>query len=370
VIALHVVATLNHGGTEVTCRDLERALKRHLGVASVIAAIDAGSGSIRHELEAFSSRPVELLGANRIARMFRFFQLCLEIKPTTVVFHFYGVDHIVLTVAARLAGILNYHCKAGNPAPQPGSVRAAKWAILLRLTGIIDCPVVSASHWIESSLHRLGKLPARSRVIHNGCDVDGIARRAKSRRRRRSDNEFRIGMISRLDPIKDHATLVRAFAKVAMAHPEKALRLRIIGEGPMGPSLEALARSLSISRLVEFAGNRQDVPQQLGGMDLFVFSTTRDEGFGLVIIEALAAQVPIIASDVPACREVLQDGGLGSLVAPGDSDALAEEIEGHVQRWLAGAPTVPPALRKVRAAYGLTRLADSHWKVMIRPALR
>ncbi len=63
-------------------------------------------------------------------------------------------------------------------------------------------------------------------------------------------------------------------------------------------------------------------------MDVFVFSTTAEEGLGIALIEAMAAGVPVVASDVPACREVLDNGALGVLVPPGDAAALAAAIAG------------------------------------------
>ena len=75
-----------------------------------------------------------------------------------------------------------------------------------------------------------------------------------------------------------------------------------------------------------FWGPRSDVPELLGQMDVFAFSTTRDEGFGIALIEAMAAGLPVVASDVPACREVLDDGAAGILVPAGDPAPLAQAI--------------------------------------------
>jgi glycosyltransferase involved in cell wall biosynthesis len=72
---------------------------------------------------------------------------------------------------------------------------------------------------------------------------------------------------------------------------------------------------------------RRDVPELVGQLDLFVFATTPDEGLGIALIEAMAAGVPVVASDVGACREVLDDGALGLLVPPYDPVALANAIE-------------------------------------------
>jgi glycosyltransferase involved in cell wall biosynthesis len=101
------------------------------------------------------------------------------------------------------------------------------------------------------------------------------------------------------------------------------VHLSLAGNGSLRPRLEALARALGIDGRVDFLGSCADVPTLLGGCDLFVFSTTRAEGLGTVLIEALAAGLPVVASDVPACRELLEEGRWGVLVNPGDPAALA-----------------------------------------------
>src|SRR5581483_4170091 len=88
---------------------------------------------------------------------------------------------------------------------------------------------------------------------------------------------------------------------------------------------------LNLTAVVTFLGSRRDVPSLLGQSDVFVFSTTREEGLGTVLIEALAAGLPVVASDVPACAEALEGGRWGRLVPPGDSAALAAALIAHLQ---------------------------------------
>ena len=159
---------------------------------------------------------------------------------------------------------------------------------------------------MERSLRELGgRLPRGSGTIANGCDVAAVAGRAGAARRlRRRDGRLVVGMVARLDPIKDQATLIRAFAEVAQEHPRAELWL--IGDGERAWQLCDLAAAEGVADRVVFWGPRSDVPELLGQMDVFAFSTTRDEGFGIALIEAMAAGLPVVASDVPACREVLE----------------------------------------------------------------
>ena len=114
-------------------------------------------------------------------------------------------------------------------------------------------------------------------------------------------------MVARLDQIKDQASLIQAFAGCKSTEWD----LVLVGDGPRRDSLEEMSRSCGLDPAKIFLGKRLDIPEILGSLDLFAFSTTHAEGFGIVLI----------ASDVPACREVLADGAAGVLVPPGDVQA-------------------------------------------------
>jgi glycosyltransferase involved in cell wall biosynthesis len=135
-------------------------------------------------------------------------------------------------------------------------------------------------------------------------------------------------MVATLEPHQDHETLLRAVPAILAIAP--GFRLRLAGDGSLRGTLESLAAELGIGDVVEFLGTRNDVPDLLGESDLFVFSTTPREGLGSVLFEAMAAELPILASDVPACREILGNGTHGTLVPPSDpaawSGAIVESI--------------------------------------------
>jgi len=135
---------------------------------------------------------------------------------------------------------------------------------------------------------------------------------------------LRIGMVARLDEIKDHATLIRATGQLA----RRGMRVRceLIGRGPVEASLRRLAadEGLLTNGVVAFSGWLEDVGQALGRWDLFVFATTAREGFGNAAAEAMAAGLPCIFTDVGPCREV--GGDTVAYVPPQDASALAQAI--------------------------------------------
>jgi len=117
---------------------------------------------------------------------------------------------------------------------------------------------------------------------------------------------------------------LRAMPEVLRCVPDAQVWL--VGDGSRRAELTSLSLSLGLGGVVEFLGTRRDVPQLLGWSDLFVFSTTGAEGLGTVLIEALAAELPVVATDVPACREVLDGGLWGKLVDPANPGELAAAI--------------------------------------------
>ncbi len=162
------------------------------------------------------------------------------------------------------------------------------------------------------------------RVVYNCAPITGIRDAAAEARSRRTDPRPRLIMVGTLEPHKDHATLLKAMPAIVRAMP--AVQLWLAGDGSLRDHLENLSASLGLADTVTFLGSRRDVPALLGQSDAFVFSTTREEGLGTVLIEALAAGLPIVASDVPACAEALDGGRWGTLVSPADPEALAAAL--------------------------------------------
>lgn len=130
-----------------------------------------------------------------------------------------------------------------------------------------------------------------------------------------------VGTVARLTAQKDIPTLLRAFSELKS---DGNLMLLIVGDGPLRDELHQMARSLGIWEHVIWAGRTDKVFAHLCLMDVFVLTSTY-EGFGLVLLEALEAHLPVIASNVSAIPEVL---GLSypGLVEPGNYRAFAEKI--------------------------------------------
>lgn len=132
-------------------------------------------------------------------------------------------------------------------------------------------------------------------------------------------NDLVVGIVCRLVRQKGVEYGLRAFSHIVQDFP--SARLLIAGDGPLRRSLEAMVISLNLQRKVQFLGWRDDVPRLMAAFDVLLVPSLW-EGFGLVILEAMAQRVPTIGSAVSAIPEIIIDGETGLLVPPCDVDKL------------------------------------------------
>lgn len=129
--------------------------------------------------------------------------------------------------------------------------------------------------------------------------------------------------VSRMVPGKGHLHLVEAFRDVLDAEP--AATLVLVGDGSERPAVEARAARLGVTDALRLLGNRHDVPEVLSLADVFVFAS-ESEGFGLAVLEAMAAARPVVAFRLPAIEEFAADGESALLVGRGDVAGLAAAV--------------------------------------------
>lgn len=166
--------------------------------------------------------------------------------------------------------------------------------------------------------------------------------------------------VGRLEDQKDIPTLLQAFRILRDRRPA---RLVLVGDGSRRDALEGLARSLGLADDVWFAGAQRNPLPFIRGADLLALSS-RFEGFGLVLVEALACGTPVVSADCPhGPAEVLGGGRFGRLVPPGDPAALAVALAATLE-----APPERELLRQ-RAADFSVETATAAWLSVLRPLL-
>ncbi len=161
--------------------------------------------------------------------------------------------------------------------------------------------------------------------------------------------------VGRLIAQKDHETLLRAFARMREDHPEA--RLAILGSGPLEGEIRALVRQLGLDAAALLPG-RLEIRDWLERADIFAH-TSRWEGFGIVLLEAMLAGLPIVATRVSAVPEVVADGETGLLVEPGSVAALSAALSGLLNDPDRGAALGRAGLVRSRSEFSIAAMADA-----------
>ncbi len=225
-------------------------------------------------------------------------------------------------LAARWAGV-PVVCSAIHSTGVPDHV---EWPNRL-LASLTDAFIAVAGPHGRYLAEHEGCPAAKVRVIPNGVDAAKFHPRWPSRALRQTlglpPGTPTAGIVAALRPEKNHELFLRAAAVVRRKLPEA--RFLVIGDGPRRAALETLAAELSLGQAVQFLGTRGDMPELLALVDVLVL-TSHMEANPISILEAMAAEKPVISTRVGSVSETVTDGQTGYLVAPGATDELAARM--------------------------------------------
>ena len=313
---VELVNNLEIGGAERMVVDLALGLQARGHVLSVICL--RGAGPLARLLreagievctldkgEGFS-----LKAARTLARHLRRLQVHV-IHTHNPLVHHYGA------LAARLAGVP----VAVNTFHGPGNLTGlGRTQMIFDASCLWSDRIVPCCDAVDLHLRKVTLIARRKlAVIPNGIPLERFRRILP----REPDGHFVIGTVGRLVPVKDHASLLKAFALLRREAPQS--RLEILGEGPMRATLERTARELGIDQNVVFHGSSLDVPGFLSRLDTFVLCSL-SEGLPLTLVEAMAAGLPVVGTSVGAIPELVRSADCGWLSNPGDPAQLAARL--------------------------------------------
>ncbi|NOY45286.1 MAG: glycosyltransferase [Deltaproteobacteria bacterium] len=259
---------------------------------------------------------------NSIRIILKLRQVLMNLRPDVVhTRNWPGMDGII---AARLAGIRNVvHGEHGWGMDDPDGRSPKRMRIrrlLSRWVREYTCVSRAIERWLEEEV----RVRRPVNQIYNGVDTEvyrpGPGHGIRSELGIPPD-AFVAGIVGRLDPIKDHPTLFRAFSLLREKVP--SARLLVVGDGPERARLESLGGEGAL-----FLGDRTDVPEILRTLDVFVLSS-RNEGISNTVLEAMAAGLPVVATRVGGNPELVAEGETGTLVPPGDTEALCQALAGY-----------------------------------------
>jgi glycosyltransferase involved in cell wall biosynthesis len=166
--------------------------------------------------------------------------------------------------------------------------------------------------------------PGRLRCEMGGVDVEAIDRAVCSERQALGVEEGEVFVFwsGRLDPVKGFEEMLEAFAVFVRAQPAKFF---LAGDGPYRAMVEQIVRRTGLGGSVRLLGQRSDVPSLVKSADVFLFCS-RTEGLPNALLEAMAAGLPVVATDVPGIRDVVRNGQTGRLVRSGNARAIANGL--------------------------------------------
>jgi sugar transferase (PEP-CTERM/EpsH1 system associated) len=327
-LVLHVIFRLDYGGLENGLVNLVNRMSperfRH-GIVCLAGFSDFRQRIRRPDVEVYSldKRPGKDLGA-----YVRFWRLLRQVRPDVV--HTRNIGTVDMQWLAWLAGVRGrVHGEHGWDAADPQGRRARGRIIRLVCRGAIQRYVAMSrdlASWLESST---GIASARITQIYNGVDTDRFATQGELPQdlpwRGQSAGRIVFGTVGRLDPIKNQGALLDAFAATVREVPsgQSRLRLIVVGDGPLRSDLHARAAELGVADMVWFTGTRNDVPDLLRAMDVFVLPSL-NEGISNTLLEAMAASRAVIAARVGGNPEIIEPGRTGALYDPRDPRGLAQ----------------------------------------------
>lgn len=184
--------------------------------------------------------------------------------------------------------------------------------------------IIAVSEYLKNELMAIGIPADKVSTIYNGIEPSAASFDDRNRTRKSlglPPHSFVVGTVARLIPAKGVDLMLKAVALVKKNNPH--IKGIIVGDGPENTKLQNLAADLDLTGDILFLGHRDDVPALLPACDLFVLAS-RQEGFGISVLEAQYSGLPVVASRAGGIGEIINHGDNGLLFPPGDHYALAD----------------------------------------------
>lgn len=347
---VHLVTTLNTGGLERVVLDLVRHADRERVNIRVACLLESGDFHQAFEAEGISPKTLHLHRGGLVFRALRLAKFLRESKTEVLHTHNPG-PHLVGALAASIARTpVLVHTKHGrNYVNRPRAVLAS------RIASKLSSKIVAVSRDAAEVARVIEKVPERLvTVVHNGIDLEEFGFIGESRGSRPATRAIHV---ARIHKIKDQFTLLRAARIVADQEPD--FTLDIVGDGPARADVERLHHELGLEGCVRFLGMRTDVASLLAEADFFVLSSV-SEGISLTLLEAMAAELAIVATDVGGNREVVDHQETGLLVPPSNPAALAEAMLQVVRNPAACRQWAAAGRAKVERQFDIRRVVEEY----------
>jgi glycosyltransferase involved in cell wall biosynthesis len=355
-----VITDYPYGGAQTQVIDLAIRLKARAWNVGVISIMTPEALPLMKMLED-AGVPWKTLDVQRgkvsPSLFFKMRNIIKEWQPSVV--HSHMVHANLFTRLARIISPMPVLICTAHNINEGGRARMLGY----RLTDVLadhttNVSIAAVERYIDikaAPKHKISFIP-------NGIDFSrfrpNLETRAKVRHALGVSNEFIWLAVGRLEEQKDYPNMLAAFSKMPEHH-----RLWIVGEGPLLGSLQERSGSLGLDKQVSFLGRRTDVADLMNAADAYLMSSAY-EGLPMVLLEAAATELPMIATDVGGNREIVLEGQDGYLVKSHDSDALASAMQTFSSLEITKRQAMGKRGREhVMATYDLERVVDQ-WEAL------
>jgi len=321
---LYLITELNIGGAERVVEQLATQLSRGHYNVSVACLYDPGA--IADEITA-SGVPVVNLGMQSkwdLAAAYRLFRLLRNKRIQILHSHLFHAN-LLAALVGRLANTpIIIATRHSIDIDGMGRERVNRW-----VRSLCDAVVAVSKEVREAELQRSRTGPSKVVMIPNGVQIETFTKisqadvEALRQKLRIHPNTAVIGTVASFNEYKGHTYLIDATVRILEQLPDT--KVLLVGGGPLRSQMEDKAEALGLLDYIIFTGIRQDIPRILSTLDLFVLPSLW-EGMPIVLLEAMAAGLPVVATRVGGIPEVVEHGVTGLLVPPRDPEALAQAI--------------------------------------------
>jgi sugar transferase (PEP-CTERM/EpsH1 system associated) len=327
MVIAHIIFRFDYGGLENGVVNIINGLSDSGFEHTVIALTEATQFADRLD----GSVSVHTLGkkpGKDFGMYVRLYKLLRQLKPDIV--HTRNMGTMDCAFIAFLARVpVRIHGEHGWDVFDPdGTNRKYRWMrlILHRFVHRIVTVSDDLRRWL---VNVVGIPEPKVQHICNGVDTERFRPREPQST---NDPAVVVGSVTRFSPIKDPLNLVEAFISVQAnaAASDTPSRLLMIGGGELHQRAVASLRDAGLLQVSSLPGSRDDIPEQLRSMDIFVLGSLR-EGISNTVLEAMASGLPVIASDTGGNPELIEEEVNGVLVPPGDRAALASAVKQYIQ---------------------------------------
>ena len=366
LLIAHVVHRFDIGGLENGVVNLINRLPESTWRHAVVALTDVSSAFTqrvqRQDVQYVSLRkpPGHLWKVYpRLARTLR------ALQPAVV--HTRNLAALEAVVPAWGVGVpVRIHGEHGRDARDPnGTRRRYRW--VRRAYRPFVSRYVAVSQDLERYLRmRVGVPEDRIVQLYNGVDSDRFqpvqgARIAIDGCPFRSPEHWLVGTVGRMDPVKDQCTLARSFVLALRMNPlaQDRMRLVIVGDGALRAECESILEEGGARHLAWFAGDRNDIPEIMRGLDCFILPSL-GEGISNTILEAMSCAIPVVATRVGGNSELVNEGVTGRLVPPADPVALMQAMISYFDNQALARQHGAAGRKRVEESFSLQRMVDAY----------